>query len=423
MKTITKCFLLYFMLLTYGSLYPQVGIGTIEPDISSILDISSNNKGLLMPRLTSEERDLITEPATGLMIYNITLNDGQLNIGTPSIPNWIGIKGANDNTVDTVTNGNSISTNSTEDLLVSGMTLLPIPGTYLVLFNAQMLAPPSEEFNSDDGVIAVNNIYNALMNAPGGIAHDLVFGNGETISPGVYNVTGAASIDGTLTIDGDNQTNPLFIIRSTGALTTGASTTVILTNGANARNIFWVSEGAISTGDTTIIQGTLLSNNNAVALGANTNIEGRMFSTTGALSMGANSSLTVPYGNSSIDLGVLSSFAMFTASGAISDCASCAVTGDVGTGLGPVTGFSTINGNVYPAGITTIQPINSTVIYSIFKNGFEVEHSKRTIDLLSSIVSLQSVVSVLAGESIEIRWKVDAGEVILNHRTLSLIRY
>jgi hypothetical protein len=32
------------------------------------------------------------------------------------------------------------------------------------------------------------------------------------------------------------------------------------------------------------------------------------------------------------------------------------------------------------------------------------------------------MVTVTAGDTIEIRWKVDAGEAMLNHRVLSLIR-
>jgi hypothetical protein len=67
------------------------GIGTSTPDASSILNVSSNSKGFLMPRLPTVERDAITLPATGLMIYNHTLNDGQLNIGIPSAPIWKGI--------------------------------------------------------------------------------------------------------------------------------------------------------------------------------------------------------------------------------------------------------------------------------------------------------------------------------------------
>lgn len=52
----------------------QVGIGTINPHTTAALDIASNYKGLLIPRLTTTERNLITAPATGLIIYNSTKN-------------------------------------------------------------------------------------------------------------------------------------------------------------------------------------------------------------------------------------------------------------------------------------------------------------------------------------------------------------
>ena len=47
----------------------QVGVGTTTPDASSALDITSTTKGLLIPRMTETQRDAISSPATGLMIY------------------------------------------------------------------------------------------------------------------------------------------------------------------------------------------------------------------------------------------------------------------------------------------------------------------------------------------------------------------
>ena len=49
--------------------YAQVGINTNNPDGSSALDIESTTGGILIPRLTEIQRDAITTPATGLMIY------------------------------------------------------------------------------------------------------------------------------------------------------------------------------------------------------------------------------------------------------------------------------------------------------------------------------------------------------------------
>ena len=50
----------------------QVGIGTVTPEVSSALDIHSTDKGFLLPRLTTRQRDAISSPATGLLIYNTT---------------------------------------------------------------------------------------------------------------------------------------------------------------------------------------------------------------------------------------------------------------------------------------------------------------------------------------------------------------
>ena len=47
----------------------NVGIGTTTPDPSAKIEISSQKKGMLIPRMTMNLRDAITSPATGLLIY------------------------------------------------------------------------------------------------------------------------------------------------------------------------------------------------------------------------------------------------------------------------------------------------------------------------------------------------------------------
>jgi len=47
----------------------SISIGTINPNTSAALDISSTSKGFLPPRMTAIERDLIDTPAQGLMVY------------------------------------------------------------------------------------------------------------------------------------------------------------------------------------------------------------------------------------------------------------------------------------------------------------------------------------------------------------------
>jgi len=55
-------------LITTGT----ISAGTSTPDPSAILDASSTTKGFLPPRMTTAERDAISEPATGLVIFNYT---------------------------------------------------------------------------------------------------------------------------------------------------------------------------------------------------------------------------------------------------------------------------------------------------------------------------------------------------------------
>jgi len=50
----------------------SIGIGTATPDESAALDISSTNKGILIPRMTTNQRLMIQSPATGLLVFDNT---------------------------------------------------------------------------------------------------------------------------------------------------------------------------------------------------------------------------------------------------------------------------------------------------------------------------------------------------------------
>jgi len=71
----------------------QVGIGTTTPDASAALDITSTTGGLLVPRMTAVQRDAITSPAQGLIIFcsDCASGEGELQIKlTSSWKNTIG---------------------------------------------------------------------------------------------------------------------------------------------------------------------------------------------------------------------------------------------------------------------------------------------------------------------------------------------
>ena len=58
----------------------SVGINSTSPATSAALDVASTTKGFLPPRMTTAQRDAISAPAAGLIIYNTTTN--KLNVFT-----------------------------------------------------------------------------------------------------------------------------------------------------------------------------------------------------------------------------------------------------------------------------------------------------------------------------------------------------
>jgi len=61
-------------LMSFLQAFSQVGINTETPDPSSILELDSNNGGLLIPRMTEAQVNSIFQPARSLMVFNLDRN-------------------------------------------------------------------------------------------------------------------------------------------------------------------------------------------------------------------------------------------------------------------------------------------------------------------------------------------------------------
>jgi len=118
-------FALCLFLLLSSDVWSQnnVGIGTTTPDNSAILELYSTSHGFLVPRLTTTQRNAISTPATGLLIYNLDNQRFEYYNGTQ----WIGVVSS----VATVPfNLISTGTNTTATMTVgSGASILLGGGT------------------------------------------------------------------------------------------------------------------------------------------------------------------------------------------------------------------------------------------------------------------------------------------------------
>jgi hypothetical protein len=63
-----------FLVLSSFSLSAQqrVGVGTMNPDATAQLELASTSKGVLIPRMTSAQRQMIPNPTNGLLIFDVT---------------------------------------------------------------------------------------------------------------------------------------------------------------------------------------------------------------------------------------------------------------------------------------------------------------------------------------------------------------
>lgn len=76
----------------------QVGIGTNSPVASAQLEVVSTTKGFLPSRMTTAQRNLISSPATGLIIYNTSTNSLDVYSGAVWISFGIGLGTQSNNT-------------------------------------------------------------------------------------------------------------------------------------------------------------------------------------------------------------------------------------------------------------------------------------------------------------------------------------
>ena len=415
----------------------QVGIGTLLPSDAAILELDSSSKGFLLPRLTNTKRGEIVNPPSGLVIYNSTTNDMETNIGTPAAPEWNGSKGK----YQTVSVIDTTSTKSLMPVLTNGMILNPVAGgTYSVTFNSQF---NNSQFLTTTPQIVLDllALYADLMAKTGGIPHGLGFGravdgsfpDGEVLFAGVYDASGEVEITTTLTLDAQNNPAALFIIRVAGALSTASGAVVKLKNGALAKNVFWVAEGAIAFASGTTMKGVALSHGGAVSCATGGDLEGRLLSTIGAISYGPGTAV-IPIGESQIPLGLLSAYLFFTVDGAVSSVTFSNYTGDIGTLVGAISGFSGVQANF----IGTIHPPSSYIgagqlidnnkkvaaTFGIYQNGVLIASSKKVLISTASAanISLQAIATITAGQPIEVRWNTGTDRIAMGSRTLTVIK-
>ncbi len=115
--------------------------------------------------------------------------------------------------------------------------------------------------------------------------------NGRTYVAGVYSSGAASALTGTMTLEGQNNPNAVFIFNVDGALNLAAASNVVLINGAQAGNVFWRVNGAVTIGAGANFSGTIMAVG-AVTIGDGASLNGRALST-GLVTLSTNTITTI----------------------------------------------------------------------------------------------------------------------------------
>ena len=102
--------LISFAVTLSNTIFSQVGIGTINPDASAELDVTSSTKGLLPPRMTQTQRNAIASAAAGLLVWCTNCGtSGELQVFNGTT--WTNVTGgaASTTSISSITCGSSTS--------------------------------------------------------------------------------------------------------------------------------------------------------------------------------------------------------------------------------------------------------------------------------------------------------------------------
>lgn len=112
------------------------------------------------------------------------------------------------------------------------------------------------------------------------------FGGNLVLTPHTYVLNGATTLTDSLFLDAQGSANAVFIIKIYGALETTSYARVVLINGTQAKNVYWMVNGAVELADYTTFNGSIISQG-AISLFTGTTINGRALTGVGALATNA----------------------------------------------------------------------------------------------------------------------------------------
>jgi len=228
---------------------------------TSLLAVSM--AGLLVMTASSAQAAATTVPLGTAGTYAILAGSGITNTGITTISGDVG---------------------SSPTASETGFTACP-GANCVTLTGANHTIPNPNDAVTQGAKAALTTAYiNAAGQTPGVVLTELA---GQTLVAGVYtSASGTFGMSGTLTLDGANNANSVFIFQTASTLITGGTGSINLIRGAQACNIFWKVGSAATLGAGSTLDGTVMAHD-SISLGSGVTVIGRLLAGEQASGAGA----------------------------------------------------------------------------------------------------------------------------------------
>jgi len=188
---------------------------------------------------------------------------------------------------NTVLNGNlGVSPGTT----ITGFTFSPTPGLGIV--NGTTYAGGSVAANAHSAAVAAYDVLFYETPNQNLSGQDLGVGVLTLVLPGVWKFDATARLTGTLTLDARGDPNARFDFLIGSTLGTDSGSSVVLTGGAQAGNVFWQVGSSATLGADTSFYGSILADQ-SITLNNGASMSGRALALNAAVTLDANV-ITVP---------------------------------------------------------------------------------------------------------------------------------
>jgi hypothetical protein len=154
----------------------------------------------------------------------------------------------------------------------------------LVTGNIHPIPDGSTQQAAADLVVTYNYINNLIHDIE--LLYPAQFGANLVLTPHCYLLDAATNLTNTLYLNAQGNPDAVFVLKINGALTTSTFANIVLTNGAQAENVFWLVNGAVDINENSVFNGTLITQG-AVSLFTGVTMNGRILTGVGEIETNA----------------------------------------------------------------------------------------------------------------------------------------